>query len=146
MYLIIAFTVGFTIMMVIAWRAAQRKHITRGLYGKGGADTIKLSPARRTDYDHHQSKSALEELQQDNELLTNVLAVTLPGLTQRITETQHKRDVPEIIVDAVERLLVETLGLDERVVRRATTSSKPWRILPNTFPATVSGLSVEPGS
>ena len=40
-------------------------------------------------------------------------------------------------VDAVERLLVETLGLDQRVVRGATRSSKPWRILPNTFPPSV---------
>ena len=40
-------------------------------------------------------------------------------------------------VDAVTRLLSETLGLEERVVRRATTSSKPWRVLPNTFPPSV---------
>ena len=40
-------------------------------------------------------------------------------------------------VDAVTRLLVETLRLDERVVRRATTSSKPWRVLPSTFPPSV---------
>ena len=40
-------------------------------------------------------------------------------------------------VDAVTRLLVETLGLDERIVRRAATSSKPWRVLPNAFPPSV---------
>jgi len=40
-------------------------------------------------------------------------------------------------VDAVTRLLVETLGLDERIVRKATTSSKPWRVLPRTFPPSV---------
>ena len=40
-------------------------------------------------------------------------------------------------VDAVTRLLVETLGLDERVVRGATTSPKSWRVLPNTFPPSV---------
>ena len=40
-------------------------------------------------------------------------------------------------VDAVTGLLVETLGLDERVVRRATTSSRPWRVLPGTFPPSV---------
>ena len=40
-------------------------------------------------------------------------------------------------VDAVTRLLVETLGLDERIVRGATTSSKPWRVLPSTFPPSV---------
>jgi len=42
-------------------------------------------------------------------------------------------------VEAVTRLLAETLGLDERVVRRATTSSKPWRVLPNAFPPSVRG-------
>jgi len=40
-------------------------------------------------------------------------------------------------VDAVTRLLVETLGLDERIVRGATTSSKPWRVLPKAFPPSV---------
>ncbi len=40
-------------------------------------------------------------------------------------------------VDAVTHLLVETLGLDERVVRGATTSPKSWRVLPNTFPPSV---------
>ena len=40
-------------------------------------------------------------------------------------------------VEAVTDLLVETLGLDERVVRAATTSEKPWRVLPNTFPPSV---------
>ncbi len=40
-------------------------------------------------------------------------------------------------VEAVTRLLVETLGLDERVVRGATTSSRPWRVLPSTFPPSV---------
>jgi len=40
-------------------------------------------------------------------------------------------------VDAVTRLLVETLGLDERIVRKATTSSKRWRVLPRTFPPSV---------
>ena len=42
-------------------------------------------------------------------------------------------------VEAVTRLLAETLGLDERVVRGATTSSKPWRVLPNAFPPSVRG-------
>ena len=40
-------------------------------------------------------------------------------------------------VDAVTRLLVETLGVDERVARGATTSSKPWRVLPSTYPPSV---------
>ena len=40
-------------------------------------------------------------------------------------------------VDAVTRLLVETLGLDERIVRGAATSSKPWRVLPNAFSPSV---------
>lgn len=40
-------------------------------------------------------------------------------------------------VDAVTRLLAEILGLEERIVRRATTSSKPWRVLPSTFPPSV---------
>ena len=40
-------------------------------------------------------------------------------------------------VDAVIRLLVETLGLDEPVVRGATMSSRPWRVLPSTFPPSV---------
>ena len=40
-------------------------------------------------------------------------------------------------VEAVTRLLAETLGLDERVVRGATTSSKPWRVLPKAFPPSV---------
>jgi cell division protein FtsI (penicillin-binding protein 3) len=40
-------------------------------------------------------------------------------------------------VDAVTRLLVETLGMNERAIRGATTSSKPWRVLPNTFPPSV---------
>ncbi len=39
--------------------------------------------------------------------------------------------------EAVTRLLVETLGLDERVVRGATTSKRPWRVLPTTFPPSV---------
>ena len=39
--------------------------------------------------------------------------------------------------DAVTRLLVETLGLEEPLVREATTSAKPWRVLPNTFPPSV---------
>ena len=40
-------------------------------------------------------------------------------------------------VEAVTRLLAETLGLDERVVREATTSSRPWRVLPKAFPPSV---------
>lgn len=40
-------------------------------------------------------------------------------------------------VDAVTRLLAEILGLEERIVRRATTSSKRWRVLPSTFPPSV---------
>jgi cell division protein FtsI (penicillin-binding protein 3) len=40
-------------------------------------------------------------------------------------------------VDEVTHLLVETLGIDERVVRRATTSARPWRVLPGTFPPSV---------
>ena len=40
-------------------------------------------------------------------------------------------------VEAVTDLLVETLGLDERVVREATTSSRPWRVLPKAFPPSV---------
>ena len=40
-------------------------------------------------------------------------------------------------VDAVTHLLVETLGVDERVARGATTSSKPWRVLPSTYPPSV---------
>ncbi len=40
-------------------------------------------------------------------------------------------------VETVTRVLAETLGLDERVVRAATTSSKSWRVLPNTFPPSV---------
>ena len=40
-------------------------------------------------------------------------------------------------VEAVTRVLTETLGLDERVVRDATMSSRPWRVLPNTFPPSV---------
>ena len=40
-------------------------------------------------------------------------------------------------VEVVTRLLAETLGLDERVVRSATTSSKPWRVLPKAFPPSV---------
>ena len=40
-------------------------------------------------------------------------------------------------VEAVTRLLSETLGLEERVVLQATTSSKPWRVLPKAFPPSV---------
>ena len=40
-------------------------------------------------------------------------------------------------VEAVTRLLVETLGLDEQVVRAATASSKPWRLLPEAHPPSV---------
>ena len=40
-------------------------------------------------------------------------------------------------VEAVTRLLSETLGLEERVVLEATTSSKPWRVLPKAFPPSV---------
>ena len=40
-------------------------------------------------------------------------------------------------VEAVTRLLSETLGLDERVVLEATTSPKPWRVLPKAFPPSV---------
>ncbi len=40
-------------------------------------------------------------------------------------------------VEAVTDLLVETLGLDERIVREATTSSKRWRVLPKAFPPSV---------
>jgi cell division protein FtsI (penicillin-binding protein 3) len=40
-------------------------------------------------------------------------------------------------VDAVTDLLVETLGLDERIVRGAATSPKSWRVLPNAFPPSV---------
>ena len=42
-------------------------------------------------------------------------------------------------VEAVTGLLVETLGLDEAIVRAATTSSRPWRVLPGTFPPSVRG-------
>ena len=40
-------------------------------------------------------------------------------------------------VEAVTRLLVETLGLDEQVVRAATTSPKRWRVLQGVFPPSV---------
>ena len=40
-------------------------------------------------------------------------------------------------VEAVTRLLSEILGLDEGVVVEATTSSKPWRVLPKAFPPSV---------
>ena len=40
-------------------------------------------------------------------------------------------------VDAVTRLLAETLGLDERVVRGATTSAKAWRVFPRAYPPSV---------
>jgi len=40
-------------------------------------------------------------------------------------------------VEAVTRLLSETLGLEEQVVLEATTSSKPWRVLPKAFPPSV---------
>ena len=40
-------------------------------------------------------------------------------------------------VEAVTHLLVETLGLDEPLVRAATTSAKPWRVLPKRFPPSV---------
>jgi len=42
-------------------------------------------------------------------------------------------------VEAVTGLLVETLGLDEAIIRAATTSSRPWRVLPSTFPPSVRG-------
>ncbi len=42
-------------------------------------------------------------------------------------------------VDAVTRLLTETLGLDRNVVRDATTSSRPWRVLPKSYPPSVRG-------
>jgi len=40
-------------------------------------------------------------------------------------------------VEAVTQLLAETLGLDRNVVRRATTSSRPWRVLPDSYPPSV---------
>jgi cell division protein FtsI (penicillin-binding protein 3) len=40
-------------------------------------------------------------------------------------------------VEAVTRLLSDILGLDEGVVLEATTSSKPWRVLPKAFPPSV---------
>ena len=40
-------------------------------------------------------------------------------------------------VDEATRLLAEILGLEERVVRRATTSPKVWRVLPRAYPASV---------
>ena len=40
-------------------------------------------------------------------------------------------------VEEVTRILAETLGLDERIVRDVTTSSKSWRVFPNTFPPSV---------
>lgn len=40
-------------------------------------------------------------------------------------------------VEAVTRLLTETLGLDRDLVRDATTSSRPWRVLPNSYPPSV---------
>ena len=38
---------------------------------------------------------------------------------------------------SVTRLLAETLGLDERAVRGATTSTKAWRVLPGAYPPSV---------
>ena len=38
---------------------------------------------------------------------------------------------------AVTQLLTETLGLDRSVVREAATSSRPWRVLPNSYPPSV---------
>ena len=40
-------------------------------------------------------------------------------------------------VEAATRLLTETLGLDPDLVRGATTSSRPWRVLPNSYPPSV---------
>ena len=40
-------------------------------------------------------------------------------------------------VDGVTRLLAETLGLDRDLVRGATTSSRSWRVLPNSYPPSV---------
>ena len=40
-------------------------------------------------------------------------------------------------VEAVTRLLTETLGLGRDLVRDATTSSRPWRVLPNSYPPSV---------
>ena len=40
-------------------------------------------------------------------------------------------------VEGVTRLLTETLGLDRSIVRDATTSSRPWRVLPSTYPPSV---------
>jgi cell division protein FtsI (penicillin-binding protein 3) len=38
---------------------------------------------------------------------------------------------------AVTRLLAETLGLEESVIRGVTMSSKRWRVIPNTFPPSI---------
>jgi len=40
-------------------------------------------------------------------------------------------------VEAVTRLLAETLGLDEQVVRVVTTSSRAWRVFSKAFPPSV---------
>ncbi len=39
--------------------------------------------------------------------------------------------------EAVTQLLTETLGLDRDLVRDATTSSRPWRVLPSSYPPSV---------
>ena len=53
--------------------------------------------------------------------------------TFRVSVAPHElRDVK-----GVTRLLTETLGLDRDVVRDATTSSRPWRVLPRSYPPSV---------
>lgn len=53
--------------------------------------------------------------------------------TYKVSVAPHEiRDV-----EGVTRLLTETLGLEKSVVRDATTSSRPWRVLPSSYPPSV---------
>lgn len=88
-----------------------------------GKEPKGLPPARRYDYEHYQEVKRIDELGEANRQLTNLLVVTLPGLTMKINEIQNERDVPPLLGDAVTRLIIPPPELT-LVFRRSAENEK----------------------
>lgn len=93
------------------------------------------------------AQRATWRLQAEQQQRTNVEVPASRGTVEdrRGKELASSREVFRVGVapreigdlEEVTRLLIGTLGLDERVVREVTTPSRAWRVLPGTYPPSV---------
>ena len=123
----------------------QKLKVRRRLLLAGWLLSGGLIVVRATQIQIVQGSLWTEQAERQHRTSVEIAAVRGSVLDRSAVELATSREVFRVSVaprelrdvDAVTRLLVETLGLDERIVRKSTTSSKPWRVLPRTFPPSV---------